>query len=139
MRNLSKMTVLPALLALTAIFAIQGVQADEKHSHKKDGGPKEVTLQGEVLDLYCYMKHPEDGQGPDHVKCAKTCIRKGLPIGFLADGEVYLLLGKDHESAADLVVDFAGVESRLTGMLIEHAGVKSIEVIKIEPVKASKG
>jgi hypothetical protein len=82
------------------------------------------------------MKHPADGQGAGHTKCAQACIRKGLPIGFLSDGKVYVILGgKDHASAADLVVEYAGARSRLTGMLIEHDGVKSIEVVSIAPVE----
>ena len=125
-------------LALAAVLAVGALAAlaDEGHKHGESAN-KEVTLQGEVLDLYCYMKHPDDGQGADHIKCAKSCIRKGLPIGFLADGEVYLLIGKDHESAADLVVAFAGTQARLTGTLIVHHDIKSIEVKTIEKIDAS--
>jgi hypothetical protein len=121
-------------------FGALDVLADqEAHEHHKMYGEsnQEVTLVGEVLDLYCYMKHPADGQGSEHAKCAKTCIRKGLPIGFLVDGEVYLIIGKEHESAKDLVVDFAGTQSRLTGTLIEHDGVKAIEIAKIEKVAST--
>jgi hypothetical protein len=99
--------------------------------------PSEVTLTGEVIDMYCYMSHPATGRGPDHASCAQTCMRKGLPIGFLSGGQVYVLIGKDHESVKDLVVDLAGVQSKLTGKLMDHDGVKAIELIKIEKV-ASK-
>ncbi|MCK5617912.1 MAG: hypothetical protein KAJ17_00855, partial [Candidatus Krumholzibacteria bacterium] len=75
----------------------------EGHSEMKMGDAEgDVTLQGEVLDLYCFMKHPDNGQGAGHAKCAQNCIRKGLPIGFLSDGEVYLIIGQEHESAADM-------------------------------------
>ena len=117
-------------------FAKEG----EHKNHKMHGESNEaVTLVGEVLDLYCYMKHPANGQGLAHAKCAKNCIRKGLPIGFLADGEVYLIIGKEHESAKDLVVDFAGAQARLTGTLIDHDGVKAIELAKIEKVVSAAG
>lgn len=106
-------------------------------THKMEGKSKQVTLVGEVLDMYCYMMHPAKGQGSEHAKCAQTCIRKGLPIGFLSDGEVYLIIGKDHESAKDAVVDFAGMQARLTGTLIEHDGVKAIEFEKIEKAPSS--
>jgi hypothetical protein len=95
---------------------------------------KEVTLTGEILDMFCFMKHPDAGQGPEHAKCAQSCINKGLPIGFITeDGTVYLLIGNDHESAADMVVDFAGKQSVLKGTLVEHHGVKAIEIASIRP------
>jgi hypothetical protein len=105
----------------------------EGHSDMKMGEAEgEVTLQGEVLDLYCFMKHPDNGQGTEHAKCAQNCIRKGLPIGFLSGGEVYLIIGKEHESAADMVVEFAGSQSILKGTMVDHHGVKAIEIASIE-------
>jgi hypothetical protein len=125
--------VLSVFLGFGALNALADQQGEHK-DHNMGGEPMKVTLVGEVLDLYCYMNHPAEGQGADHAKCAKNCIRKGLPIGFLADGKVYLIIGKEHESAADLVVDFAGGQARLTGILIEHDGVKAIEIATIEKV-----
>jgi hypothetical protein len=129
-------------LSVFLAFGALNALADEKEhkQHTMHGeSDKEVTLVGEVLDLYCYMKHPANGQGPEHAKCAMNCIRKGLPIGFLSDGEVYLIIGKEHESAKDLVVDFAGMQASLTGTLIEHDGVKAIEIEKIEKVASASG
>lgn len=139
-----KRIVLVTSLALSVVLALSALTAlaQEKQGEqaaKQEKSNQEVTLVGEVLDLYCYMKHPDTGQGDEHAKCAKTCINKGLPIGFLADGEVYVLIGKEHESAKDIVVDFAGSQARLVGTLIEHHGVKSIEVKSIEKVASSSG
>jgi hypothetical protein len=134
---------LAALFSLGALNAfaqgggdMQQKMKGESMQHKMTKGDtnKEVTLEGEVLDLYCYMKHPANGQGPEHAKCAQSCIRKGLPIGFLSDGVVYVIIGKEHESAKDLVVDYAGKKSRLTGTLIDHDGIKAIEIESIEAV-----
>ena len=128
-------------LAMAAMFVMTASHAYAEDGHKHQGHgdsmdkmeeSKAVTLEGEVLDLFCFMKHPENGQGPDHAKCAKNCINKGLPIGFLVDGEVYLIVGKDHESAAELVVDFAGVPTRLKGTAFLHHGMKAIEFESIE-------
>ena len=56
------------------------------------------TVSGEIVDLACYMVHPESGHGSGHRKCADTCLKKGLPMGLLtADKQVYLLL-EDHEN-----------------------------------------
>lgn len=116
-------------LALPVLLSIALTALAHEEEKSKEG--KEVTLDGEVLDLYCYMKHPEKGQGLEHAKCATSCINRGLPIGFLSGEEVYLLIGKEHESVAELVAGLAGVQSRLTGILFDHHGVKSIEVVSI--------
>ncbi len=119
--------ILLMLVALTLVGS--AVLAGEKAEGK------EVTLTGEVLDLYCYMQHPKTGTGPEHAKCAKNCINKGLPIGFLADGVVYTIIGSDHESAADMVAGFTGRKSTIKGKLIEHDGVKAIELFSIAETK----
>ena len=137
--NISRGILVLGLSVFLSFGAINAFADQHEHKgHKMHGeADKEVVLVGEVLDLYCYMKHPAMGQGLEHAKCAQTCIRKGLPIGFLADDEVYLIIGKEHESAKDLVVDFAGIQSCLTGTLIEHDGVKAIEFAKIEKVSSA--
>ncbi|MBI4719880.1 MAG: hypothetical protein HY770_01335 [Chitinivibrionia bacterium] len=140
--NISKSFLVLGLSLLLSVSALDALADQEEHKHgaMNNKTNQEVTLVGEVIDLYCYMKHPADGQGPGHAKCAQTCIRKGLPIGFLSNGEIYLIIGKaEHESAKDLVVDFAGMQSRLTGTLINHDGVKAIEITKIEKVAAAPG
>lgn len=126
MKTLVQLTVLAAV----SVLVLAGAKGVEAGDH---GEGKEVTIKGEVLDMFCFMKHPDSGQGPGHAKCAKSCINKGLPVGFLVeDGAVYLVIGKDHEPASKLIVDFAGRQSLLTGMIYEHHGVKSIEVVSIK-------
>jgi hypothetical protein len=127
---------LVAFVALGTSTAFAQHEDHSGHDKMEMKGEQQVTLVGEVLDLYCYMKHPADGQGAEHAKCAQNCIRKGLPIGFISDGVVYVIIGKEHNSAADMMVDYAGMQSRLTGTLIEHDGVKAIEIEKIEKVSS---
>ena len=56
------------------------------------------TVTGEVVDLACYLAHPDTGKGAGHRKCADTCVKKGLPMGLLTDDkQVYLLL-EDHDN-----------------------------------------
>lgn len=127
--------VVAAALAFGVASAQQG-KAEGEHQMKemhKDMPAKEVTMKGEVLDLYCFMNHPDTGQGAGHAKCAKSCINKGLPIGFLSDGEVYLIIGKDHDPVASMVADFAGKQSTIKGKVMMHNGVKAIELISIAP------
>ena len=131
MRKQSLITMAVAILFST--ISVAAWAGDEHKGHGKEE-PKKVTLEGEVLDMYCFMKHPDKGMGAEHAKCAKSCISKGLPIGFMSGGEVYLIVGKDHESAADMVAAFAGMQSKLTGMVVEHHGVKAIEIESIEKI-----
>ncbi len=92
---------------------------------------KEVTLKGEVLDLFCYMDHAAKGEG--HAKCAVACLNKGIPAGFLgSDGTLYLLLGDDHNAANDKVAEFAGKQSEITGTVVEQNGIKAIMVKSIK-------
>jgi hypothetical protein len=100
----------------------------------EEGKAKTVTFEGEILDMYCFMNHPDTGQGADHAKCATKCIQKGLPIGLMVGDDVYLIIGKDHGSAADLVAEFAGSQSRVTGTVVEHHGVKAFEIVSIEKI-----
>jgi hypothetical protein len=128
--------VVAGALAFGAAWAQQGKAEGKqqmKEMQKDMSQAKEVTMTGEVLDLYCYMNHPDTGQGPDHAKCATACINKGLPIGFLSNGEVYLITGKDHGPVASMVADFAGKKSTIKGTLMEHNGMKAIELISIAP------
>ena len=122
-----KRIILPALLAVFSSAAF----AHEGHEHGKSPA-KPVTLTGEVVDLTCYLQHPETATGADHAKCAKSCIKQGNPIGFLADnGTVYILIGDDHEPVAAKVVEHAGARSTITGVVVEHHGVKGIELATI--------
>lgn len=131
-----------ALLAGALMFGVAGAQGNEHgkemkgmhmDDHGKTEGKKEVTMTGEILDMYCFMNHPDTGQGPDHAKCAASCINKGLPIGFMSNGEVYLVTGKDHDPVASMVAEYAGKQSKVKGIVTTHHGVKALELISIEP------
>jgi hypothetical protein len=144
MKKLSSFTKGILVVGVSVFLGVGALNAYAQHAHKQDQHEghkmkedmaKEVTLVGEVLDLYCFMKHPANGQGAEHAKCAKNCIKKGLPIGFLADGKVYVIVGKEHESVGDLVLEFAGAQSKLTGTLFNHHGVMGIELASIEAVE----
>lgn len=92
----------------------------------------ESTFTGEVLDLACFMQHPDDGQGPDHAACAQQCIRKGLAAGLRTDdGKVLLLMGKGHDSIVDQVSPLAGKRAVVKGIRVEHGGLAAIVLTSI--------
>ena len=123
------------ILSVAALAFALPAMAQHPHGHG-DAHAKTVTLTGEVLDMTCFLVHPESGMGPEHAKCAKSCLAKGLAPGFLAsDGTVYLILGVDHESPNAKVAEFAGKKATITGVVVEQKGVKGIELATIAASK----
>jgi hypothetical protein len=92
------------------------------------------SVTGEVVDLACYMPHPQSGAGSAHRKCAETCIKKGLPMGLLTeDKQVYLLL-EDHENPKPYaqLKDKAAEKVTVEG---EKAAQGGLQAIVVESVK----
>jgi hypothetical protein len=134
-----------ALLVVMGAVAIAAAQTGEKPAATPAAKPAAAapaeaakaaptTLTGEIVDLSCYMGH--GAMGPDHAKCAQSCITKGQPVGFLTtDGMLYLVIGANHEPANPKVAEFAGKKSTITGTVKESKGLKSIELASIAEAK----
>ncbi|MGH7895474.1 MAG: hypothetical protein ACREQL_12455 [Candidatus Binatia bacterium] len=85
---------------------------------------------GEVVDLSCYLHHPQTSTGGSHRKCAETCAKKGLPMGLLtADKQVFLLL-EDHENpkAYAAAIAKAAQQATVEGDKVTVGGVQGIVV-----------
>jgi len=92
------------------------------------------TVTGEVVDLACYLPHPESGKGASHRKCAETCAKKGLPIGLLTDDkQVYLLL-EDHENPKGYAQakDKAAEKITVEGEKVAQGGLQAIVVESVK-------
>jgi len=88
----------------------------------------EITVQGEIIDMACYMA--KGSRGASHKACAQMCAKKGVPIGVLTDGgEVYLLLD-DHNNPDpyDSAKKLAGDRAEISGKKFSKQGVNSIVV-----------
>ena len=88
----------------------------------------DVTVQGEVIDMACYMA--KGSRGAAHKTCAQMCAKKGVPIGVLTDaGDVYLLLD-DHNNSDpyDSAKKLAGDRAEISGRKFNKGGVASIVV-----------
>jgi hypothetical protein len=121
-------------MAAALLAGLAGAAAAHEGHDARGAKGKTVTLGGDVVDLHCFLLHPETGQGPAHAACAERCIADGLPVGFKADdGTVYLLLGEGHGSVKRQVKGTAGRPVTVTGALVEHAGWKAIQVASVEP------
>ena len=90
--------------------------------------PAAITVQGEVLDLACYMGH--EAKGEDHAKCAQSCVKSGQPMGLLtSDGTVYLLYASHRDAAPfEETKSHAGKQVELQGKPADRSGMKGIEV-----------
>jgi hypothetical protein len=89
---------------------------------------EEVTVQGEILDLTCYLH--KGSKGRRHRACAEMCAEKGLPVGVLTDkGEVFLLI-EDHDNPDPYAaaVKLAGRDAVLEGKKYSKGSVTAIMV-----------
>lgn len=89
---------------------------------------EDVTVQGEILDMACYMA--KGSKGAAHKACAVLCAKKGVPMGVLTDaGEVYLLLD-DHNNPDpyEATKKFSGERAEISGKKFNKQGVASIVV-----------
>ena len=127
-RPLSKETAVKtkSILVAAAIAVVAAaLPALAQHDHH---GGKDITVQGEVLDMSCYVAH--DGKGPAHAACAAKCMKDGQPVGLLAkDGTVYLLFA-DHgdTSAFAKTKDLVSKNVEIEGAPADKAGIKGITV-----------
>ncbi len=114
------------LICFTASFA--SAQSGMKNGDK-------VTIQGEVLDMACYMSHEAHGQ--KHASCAETCVKGGAPMGILdKDGNVYLVV-EDHQNKdpyADMV-NYAAKTVSVTGTYYDRGGTQGLVLESVEEAK----
>jgi len=92
------------------------------------GAQEEITVQGEIVDLACYMS--KGSRGAAHKACAQMCAKKGVPLGVLTEaGEVYLLLD-DHNDPGpyDAAKKLAGEHAEVSGKKYIKPGIASIVV-----------
>jgi hypothetical protein len=87
---------------------------------------KEVT--GEVVDLMCYVDHK--AMGDKHSACGTKCIKGGGPVGIVADGKAYLVVG-EHKPINDQLADSCGKTITLKGKVAERDGLAMLENAEI--------
>ncbi len=113
--------------------ATAAAKPDAKHAAEQP-----VTVQGEIVDLGCYLGH--EAKGKDHQSCAQKCLANGMPMGLLtSDGKLYLLT-VSHESADPFnqAKQWAAEQVVVTGPVLERAGLKAIEVDQVKKASTDK-
>ena len=116
-----------AILISASVTALLMKWSEHQHSV---AGAQEIVVTGEVLDMTCYIAN--NLSGPDHAKCARDCIRSGLPAGIKAqDGKVYLLTGKAGHSINAEVADYAAKIVTIKGRQSVRDGFAQLQVEEI--------
>ena len=89
-----------------------------------------VSLEGEVVDLACYLPRGEKGRGEDHRECAQMCAEGGAPLGLLGPGGELVLLVEDHAKPAAYakVKELAGREASIKGERFARGGIAAVVV-----------
>jgi hypothetical protein len=121
------------LQVAAAIIILAGVTAVWLNLSQRGRHPlvqgQEIVVRGEVLDMTCYIAH--NWSGPQHAECAKTCIRKGLPVGIKGEnGKTYLLVGKKQAVNAELA-DYAAKTVTIRGKKTMRDGFALLQVEEI--------
>src|SRR3989442_6767 len=93
---------------------------------------EEVTVKGEVIDLWCYLEGGD--HGAEHKECATMCAKAGNPIGILDEkGNIYVVMGlKEHQAGKELLSDKMAETVTVTGTVVKKGGV---QVIYVKSVK----
>ncbi len=58
---------------------------------KKNQQPKDIQIEGEVVDLACFSSRESSGEG--HKSCATRCLTRGTPAGLVdQDGNIFVII-----------------------------------------------
>src|SRR3989454_12395050 len=93
---------------------------------------EEVTVKGEVIDLWCYLEGGD--HGADHKQCAVECAKAGNPIGLLTEkGDIYVMMGiKDHQPGREVLIDKMADTVTVEGTLVKKGGVQVVYVSSVK-------
>jgi len=121
-------------LFLTGFCLVQSSQSAEIAGKSL----KEFSAEGEVVDIACFMGK---NQKRNHLKCTKSCLLDGTPIGLLGlDGSLYLLL--EDPKASQFFRDLKQSPSekvRVKGTVARRNGIQTLSVSHFERLQESVG
>ncbi|MBT3343440.1 MAG: hypothetical protein HN712_19605 [Gemmatimonadetes bacterium] len=106
--------------------------SDAEHVPQMDPMTGKVTMEGEIVDITCYLRHAASGE--QHVKCALFCADQGMPFGFLEKESktIYLLLPGEHESPLKGLREHIGSPVKITGDLTHGRGLTGLQIEEVE-------
>jgi hypothetical protein len=101
---------------------------------------KEVTIEGEVVDTWCYCSQVMgQGRGEEHKKCARLCVSGGVTAGILADDGTLYIAAKHqgYKGCAGLLLPHVAERVKVKGWLAERGGCKVLKITSVERVSGS--
>ena len=122
---------LQAGFVLLVVLGAGGAFAWQEHSHEHQGG-KTAQITGQVVDIACFVGH--NSSGPSHAKCAEACARAGNPLAIYdeATKTLYLPVSMDHKNPNAKLMGFIEKKVKVSGTVMEKAGLKGIAIEKVE-------
>ena len=128
-RDWMQILKLAAAIIVSASITAVGFKLSERKRYSIAQG-QEILVKGEVLDMTCYIAY--NLSGPEHAKCARICIRNGLPVGIKSEnGKVYLLTGKPGHSVNAELADYAAKIVTIKGKESIRDGFAQLQVEEI--------
>ena len=126
----------PFVIGVALAMSGGGVWAHEGHEGASEPAAEntaaEQTLTGEVVDVFCYLSHGQEGLGKGHAGCAKKCIGSGLPVALKVGDRLYLAAMASHDPANAALADLAGKQVTVHGQVMEKDGQHLISITKVE-------
>jgi hypothetical protein len=88
------------------------------------------TITGEIVDMACYVPHPETSKGAGHRKCADTCLKKGMPMGLVTEDKQVFLILEDHDNPKPYAAlkEKAAQTVTIEGEKVNNGGVQGFVV-----------
>lgn len=133
--------IITGIAALMLLFSVsayaQGMNGEHKAEHKAEAG-KTMTVQGEIVDMGCYLSH--GAKGKDHQSCALKCVANGMPMGLLTeDGSLYLLtVSHDNADPFNQAKKMAAEQVSVTGHSMDRNGMIALEVDQVKQLSGEK-
>ncbi len=115
------------MMSVMGSVAAVVLSATLAYAHEEAAGSQ--TIQGEVVDLACYVGH--GAQGAAHAECAQKCIASGLPVGIKSGKTVYLAVDGEHGSANATLAPLAGKSVVVEGTVTERDELHLIAIKKV--------
>ena len=116
-----------AVVALLAAAPLAGQDMGQA------AGGEKVTITGQVVDVSCFTLAGASGAG--HRECAQICADKGIALGMLADGTIYIPLGSGMANPMNPKFrEHAERRVTVTGI---HRFTNGVHTIEVESVAAA--